>query len=103
MNIFAINGSDLINNPWNTTFLAYTNLLGAGAYIIPLVFIAIALYMKTHNAIAVSSFIWVSGLLLVSGSIFASHPEMAFVFLIFTAFGFVGTFLGIYFNKREMR
>jgi len=100
MNVFAINGSDLINHPWNTTFLAYTNLLGPGVYLIVLCFIAAALYMKTKNAIAVTSFIWVSGLLLGSGGLFFTYPEMAIVFYIFAAFGFVGTFLGIYFNKK---
>ena len=98
--LLAINGSEFVNNPWNLTFQAYTNLLGPGAFLIVLCFIAAALYMKTHNAIAVSCFIWVSGLLLVGGGLFTNYPEMAFVFLIFTAVGFVGTFLGVYFNRK---
>jgi hypothetical protein len=96
----AINGTDFINHPWNTTFGPYTNLFSAGFYLIPLCFIAAALYLKTHNGIAVSCFIWGSGLLLVSASMFANYPEMALVFLIFTAAGLVGTFLGVYLNTK---
>ena len=92
----AINGTDFINNPWNTTFSPYTNLLGAGFYLIPLCFIAAALYVKTHNGVAVSVFIWVSGLLLASGSIFMDYPQMGFVFLVFTVMGMIGTFLAVY-------
>jgi len=96
----AVNGTDFINHPWNTTFSPYTDLFSAGFYLIPLCFIAAALYMKTHNAVAVSSFIWASGLLLVSGSLFMNYPEMALVFIIFTSLGFIGTILGIYYNKK---
>ena len=96
----AINGSDFINNPWNITFSPYTNLLGAGFYLIPICFIAAALYVKTHNGVAVGTFIWVSGLLLASGSMFMNYPQMGYVFLLFTVAGMVGTFLAVYFNKK---
>ena len=48
----------------------------------------------------VSVFIWVSGMILVSGSIFAEWPEAAYVFLIFTAMGMIGTFIGVYMNRK---
>jgi len=96
----AINGSDFINNPWNTTFGPYTDLLGAGFYLVPICFIAAALYVKTHNGVAVGTFLWVSGILLSSGSIFLNYPQMGFLFLIFTVVSMIGTFLAIYFNKK---
>lgn len=98
----AINGSDLINNPWNTTFQAYTNLLGPGVFLIVLIFICAALYMKTENAVAVTSFLTVASLLLISGGLYANWPEMSRIFLIVAAFGFVGTFLGIFFKNRRV-
>lgn len=98
--LMAINGSDFINNPWNTTFAPYTDLLGASFYLIPLSFIAAALYMRTHNGLAVSCFIWISGIFLVSGSILAEWPEAGLIFLIFAAAGWVGTGVAIFMNKK---
>lgn len=98
---FAINGTDLINNPFNTTVSAFVNLLGNGFYLIPLTFIAAALYMKTRNFVMVSAFILASSILLVSGSIFANYPEMAGVYAIFIAFGIAGVVLGLYFDLRR--
>lgn len=96
----ALNGTDFIYHPWNTTFAAYTDLIGPLFYIIVLCFIAVALYIKTHNATAVGSFLWIGGILLVSGSIFINAPEMAMVFTIFTALALAGTFLSIYFGRK---
>lgn len=98
--IMIINGTDFINHPWNTTFGAYTDLFSAGFYLIPISFIAIALYVKTHNPVLVSSFIWASGLLLAGGSIFTGYPEMAFVFFIFTVMGIAGVIISLYFMNK---
>jgi len=101
MIIFRINGTDFINHPWNTTVSPFVDLLGNGFYLIPLSFIAVALYMKTRNFVLVSAFILASSILLVSGSIFANYPEMASVYTIFIAFGIVGVVLGLYFDIRR--
>ena len=95
-----LNGSELIDQPWDTIFSPFTDLLGSGFYLIPIAIIGAALYVKTRNAIMVSVFIWVSGMILVSGSIFAEWPEAAYVFLIFTAMGMIGTFIGVYMNRK---
>jgi len=96
----AINGTDFIDNPWNTTFKVFTDLLGAGFYLVPLSFIAVALYVKTRNPTTVSAFIWASGILMASGSIFMDYPEMAIAYSIFTAFGIVGVILSVFFMKK---
>jgi len=95
-----INGTDFVNNPWNITFSVYTNLLGASFYLVPIVFISAALYVHTRKAIAATSFILVTCLIFAGSNLFLNNPEMAFVFLIFASFGFVGTFLSIFFNKK---
>jgi len=95
----AINGSDFIENPWNITFSTYTNYLGAGFYLIPIMFIAAALWLKTHNPMAVSTFIWVSSLFAVSGSIFIDFPEAVILFLIVTVIGLTSTIMIIVVNK----
>ena len=96
----ALNGTDFINNPWDTTFDSFTDLFGMGFYIIPITFIAIALYIKTRNPMLASSFIWASGILLTSGHIFMNYPEAAKIYLVFTIIGIVGTLLSLIFNKK---
>jgi len=95
----AINGSDLVNNPWNTTFSAYTELLGNAFWLFPLSFIAIALYIKTRNPTLVSSYMLASGILLASGQMFMGNPEMVLVYIIFAVLGLVGILLDVFFLK----
>jgi len=94
-----INGSDLISNPWNTTFAAYTDVLGSAFWLIPVSFIAVALYIKTKNTVTVSAYILASGILLASGNIFMGTPEMVLVYIIFAVLGLVGILLNIFFMK----
>ena len=96
----AINGTDLVDNPFDTIFDCFTDLFGNGFFLIPLTFIAVALYMKTRNPVLVSAFIWGSGLLLASGNMFMNYPEMALVYGLFTAIGIVGVILGLVFNRK---
>jgi len=94
-----LNGSDIINNPWNTTFGAYTDLLGNAFWLFPVSFIAIALYIKTRNPVMVSAYMIASGVLLASGQIFMGNPEMVLVYILFSVFGLVGLLLNIFFLK----
>lgn len=95
-----VNGSTLINNPWTTIFSPFTDLLGTGFYILPITFIALALYVKTRNPVLVSSFVIASGLLLSGGSIFADYPEIVPVYAILVALGFVGLIMGLFFMRK---
>ena len=96
----AINGTDFINHPWNTTFGTYTDLLGTPFWLIPVSFIAIALYIKTRNPVVATSFMVGSGLLLSSGNMFMGAPEMVFVYTVFTVISFVGLLSSIYFIRK---
>jgi len=95
----ALNGTEFVNNPWDAIFDVFTDLFGMGFYIVPVTFIAFALYNKTRNPVLASCFIWGSGLLLASGNIFMDHPEAAKIYLVFTIIGIVGTILSLVFNK----
>jgi fucose 4-O-acetylase-like acetyltransferase len=101
MFIGAINGSDLINQPWSTITSPFTNLLGTGFYLIPVSFIALALYVKTRNIVVVSAFIIASGSLLGSVGMFSVYPEMSYVYWIFTGLGIVALVLGLIFSIRR--
>ena len=95
-----INGSELVSDPWGTIFSPFTDLLGTGFWLIPLTFIAIALFVKTRDVVVASLFILASGVMLSGGNIFAGYPEMAFAYLIFAALGIVGLVLGIFFMRK---
>jgi hypothetical protein len=97
---FVINGSDLISQPWNTVFEVFTDFLGNGFYIIPLSFIAMALYMKSRNLVTVSLFVMASGFMLSAGSIFADFPEMSLAYIIFAGVGLTGAVLGLFFMRK---
>ena len=94
-----INGTELINNPFDTIFSPFTDVLGQGFWLAPLTFIAIALYIKTRDVVVVSAWMLGSGTLFSSALIFADFPEMAFVYLIFTTIGLIGMIVGIFFPK----
>ena len=96
----AINGSELIDNPWDTIFSTFTDQLGNSFWLVPVSFIAVALYIKTRNPVLVSAYMIASGLLLASGNIFLGSPEMMYVYIIFSVLGLVGLILGIFFIKK---
>jgi len=96
-----LNGTEFTDNPFDTIMSPFTELFGTGFFIIPIGFIAMALYMKTRSALLSSVFIWVSGMLLASGNLFTDHPDMAIVYGIFTAIGIVGTIASIYFTSKS--
>ena len=65
----VFNASDLITQPFNTTFSPYTHLFGMTFFIIPVAFIGAALFMKTRDiALTAIYFIMSSGMLMVGAS-----------------------------------
>ena len=101
----AINGTDWFNNPWNTTFSPFTDFfedatgVGNTFYLLPLIVLTFGIYIHTKDAVMASMFMIASGALLSSSSLFAGAVELVPVFVIFTAIGFVGLFIGIVFHK----
>jgi len=94
------NGSEIIDNPFSTIFSPFTDLFGTGFWLIPLTFMAVALYIKTKNIISVFAFLLAASALLASGSIFAGYPEMAYVYIIIGLLAIVSMVLGILFIRR---
>jgi hypothetical protein len=100
--LLVINGSDLINQPWNTTFSPYIALFGQGWVIIPVSFIAAALFMKTRDTIILSAFMIISGILLFSAtySMFDSFPAAILPYILFTVIGVAVLFHGVFYGGR---
>ena len=95
----AFNGSELIDNPFNQFFSAFTDILGYSFFLIPISFIAIALYIKTRT-VAVAGVWLMASTLMVGTAIFAEYPEMGFVYYLFTVISFVGVIVSIYLENR---
>jgi len=96
----GLNGTELIETPWDTILSPFINLLGSGFYLIPITFIALALYLKTHDTMLSSAWLLASGVLLSSGAIFTGYLEMSIVYTIVVALGVTGIVLNIFFMKK---
>jgi len=103
-----INGTTMINDPFNTLFSPFTNFfegilgpgLGAAFFLLPVTVLALGVYVKTNDIVTTSMFLLLTGALLFTGSIMAGIPEMGIIFIIFTAMGIVSLFIGIIFQRR---
>ena len=98
MMIMGINGSELINNPWDTIWSPFTNIFGASFWLIPIGIIAAALFMKTRE-VTVSSVWLIVSCLLIGSSVYTEYPEIGFIYYVFTVIGVIGTIVSLYFMK----
>ena len=100
----ALNGSDFINNPWNTTWSPWTDLferfVGNGQifWLFPLIILTFGIYIKTESTIMVSMFMLGSGALLGFGTMAMGVPDMPIIFGLFAAIGLVPLFSRIIFG-----
>jgi len=95
-----VNGSEIIQHPWDEIMSPFTDMLGMGFYLVPLGFIAVALYLKTRNTVVPSLFMLASGSLLSTSSIWVGYEEAAIFYILFTAMGLVGTIISLFFMKK---
>jgi hypothetical protein len=102
----AINGSELIDQPWNTTFSPFTNLFdsfldGAGVlfFLVPITIIAVALYVKTREPVMVSMYLIASGALFAGSGLFIGSVSMQLVYVVVAAIGFVSLFISLFFKR----
>ena len=97
--------TDIATEPWNTTFEPFIKLfeqmagVGAMFYLVPLTFLAIALYARTRDVAMVSAYLIFIGVLFSGVGFIGSSPEMTYIFMIFTAIGLLGLFIHIFFLK----
>jgi len=101
-----LNGSELINDPFNTTFSPFTELFeriaghGMLFFLFPVIVLTFAIYSKTEDALAATMFMIGCGGILSAGSMFVGSPELTGIFIIFTAAGIVGMFAILFFGRR---
>lgn len=98
--LYDFNATDIVHKPIETMSSPFTNILGSAFWLIPIGFIAVALYVKTKTPVVSSVWIIGSCLLLGSGNLFSTAPEMSQVFFLFAILGFVGLFVSMYMMKK---
>ena len=102
----AFNASEIVTEPFNTTFSPFTDLFegmlpgtAAAFFLLPLSIITIALFVKTRDPVMVSMFMMASGALASAGSIFVGAIGMVPVFVIFSALGVTALFVSLFFKR----
>jgi len=99
----GVNGSELINNPWNTTMSPWTDLFSPFSgmfYLIIVLVLAAALYVKSRNPAGVSAFIIGAGALLSAADMFSGYSMMGGFMVVVVVMGFVGLIASLYFMKK---
>jgi len=92
-----INGSDLLNQPWNTTYGPYIGLLGQGWLIIPISFIGAALFLKVRDPVVLAVYMIISGGMF-GATLFVTMPEASYVYFIFSGIGIAVLFFNLFFG-----
>ena len=102
LSLLAINGSDLVYQPWNTTFSPYIALFGQGWILIPVSFIGGGLFMKTRDPLILSAYMIVSGVCLsgVTYSMFDAFPAAVIPYVLFVVIGIAVLLYGVFYNGR---
>ena len=96
----VFNGSDLINEPFNTTFLAYTHLFGMAFFIIPIAFIGAALFLKTKDIALVSIYFIMSSAFLLFGSAYVNAMGAAVLFGIVALLGVAALLYNVFYGGK---
>lgn len=95
-----INGSELINAPYNTTFQPYIRLLGQGWIVIPFAFIGAALFMKTRDTALIAIYLIMIGAFVGAGSAWAGFIGAALLFFIMAALGVAALMYNVFYGGR---
>ena len=98
--IFVINGSDLINAPYNTTFMPYIRILGQGWIIIPFAFIGAALFVKTRDTALVAVYLIMIGAFVGAGSAWYGYTGAALLFFLMASIGVAALMYNVFYGGR---
>ena len=103
----ALNGSELIDHPWNTSLGPFNDIFeqvtghAETLWLFIVVILTFAIFMASgKHPLYTSMFMVCAGGILAGGSIFTGAPIMAVMFTIFTAIGLASMFVSIYLQKR---
>lgn len=94
----ALNGSELIEQPWDTIWGPFISIFGTAFWLIPIGIVGAALFMKTREITVTSVWLLVS-CLLVGATVFNEQPEIGFLYFVFVVIGLIGTIVSLFFIK----
>ena len=100
LNLFLINGSDLINQPYNTTFMGFIRILGQGWIIVPFAFIGGALFMKTKDTAILSIYLIMIGAFIGAGTAWYGYTGAALMFFVMAALGIAALMYNVFYGGR---
>lgn len=95
------NGTELLNQTWNTTFFPYIHLMGSAWMLIPLLFIGGALFVKTRDTAVLGTYMMVAGILLTATGSFTGIGSGTVIFMIFAALGFAVLFYNLFYGGKS--
>jgi len=100
LSLFAINGSDLINQFYNTTFSSFIRVLGQGWIIVPFSFIGAALFVKTRDTALLSIYLIMIGAFIGAGSAWAGFLGAAVLFFVMAAIGIAALIYNVFYGGK---
>ena len=96
----TLNGSELVDDPFNTIFSPFTDLLGSAFWLIPIGIIAAALYVRTRNITVVGAWLLGAGMLMSTANIFSGYPMILDFYMFVVVIGVVSIILGILLERK---
>lgn len=94
-----INGTNFTDQPWNTTFKAFTDLFGDVFYLIPLAFIGGGIFVLTRDPALTSAYFMMVGILLTFYvGIFNNAPGAIMLFGGITIVSFAAFVLSVFYG-----
>jgi len=76
----GINTTELLESPFNTIFSPYTGMMGSMFWLIPIVIVAGALFVKTKNITSVGAWLLGAGMFMGGLNLFSGFPIMLDLF-----------------------
>lgn len=98
--IFAFNGSDIVSQPYNTTFSTFIRVLGPGWIIVPFAFIGAALFVKTRDTALISIYMICIGAFVGVGSAWVGFTGAALLFFVMAALGIAVLMYNVFYGGR---
>ena len=97
----VFNASDLITQPFNTTFSPYTHLFGMTFFIIPVAFIGAALFLKTRDVALTSIYFTMSSaMLMVGASYVGAGAAASIVFALVAVLGVAALLYNVFYGGK---
>ena len=96
----VFNTTDIITQPFNTTFSPYTHLFGMSFFIIPVAFIGAALFVKTKDVALTSIYFIMMSAFLMVGSAYAGALGASTVFALVAILGVAALLYNVFYGGR---